>query len=73
MRDATAQERVGEQPHTVQLDQQRGMAEENDTVRELGSVREPTARRAPTARWSMGEKLAMRCLKRPMGAAPGSG
>jgi hypothetical protein len=33
MRDARAQKRIGEQTHPVQLDQDAGVAQENDTVR----------------------------------------
>ncbi len=33
VRDVIAQHRVGEQAHTVQLDQDGGVPEENDTVR----------------------------------------
>ena len=33
VRDAIAQQRVGEQAYTVQLDQDGGVPEENDTVR----------------------------------------
>jgi hypothetical protein len=33
MRDAPAQKRIGEQTHPLQLDQDAGVAQENDTVR----------------------------------------
>ncbi len=41
VRDAVAQERVGEQAHAVELDQDGGVAEEDDTVREVpgGAIR----------------------------------
>ena len=43
MRNAIAQQRVGEQAYPVQLDQDGGMTQENDTVRRVGPTGESRA------------------------------
>ena len=56
VRDAAAQQRVGEQAHAVEFDQDGGVAEENDTV--CGRARATGSDRAI----DHGEKVATRCL-----------